>query len=210
MHIVFLGPPGAGKGTMAVRLAEHARIKHISTGDIFRHHIRTKTELGLRVQGILDEGGLVPDDLTTELIAHTLEAEEAQRGYILDGFPRTVVQAVSLEKIARIERVFYFSLSEERIVERLSGRRVHPASGRLYHVKYKPPKEAGKDDHTGEPLIIRPDDSEDAIRNRLKTYNEQTAPLVNFYRERGVLTTLDASHRPDEVFENLTHALRTP
>ncbi len=207
MNLVFLGPPGAGKGTMASRLAEEMGIPHISTGDMFRAAMAKGTELGLRAKAIMEAGDLVPDELTIAMVRERLEESDAQDGYILDGFPRTIPQAEALDGFATIDRAVRFEVAEESLVRRLSGRRVHKPSGRIYHVEFNPPKVPGTDDVTGEPLIQRDDDKEDAIRNRLKVYQEQTAPLVSYYQRKGILTTIDASPEPDSVYESLRKAL---
>jgi adenylate kinase len=207
MKLIFLGPPGAGKGTMAVRLADHLGIPHISTGDIFRYNIKNETDLGKQVKAILDSGELVPDELTINLVKDRLQHDDTKKGFILDGFPRTIPQAEALSEFTRIDAAINFSLADEEIVKRLSGRRVHPGSGRTYHVIFSPPKVKGKDDVTGEDLVIRPDDEEDAIRNRLEVYKRQTQPLIEFYEKRDLLTTIDASPKPDQVFEELTSVI---
>lgn len=207
MKMVFLGPPGAGKGTMAVRVAEAAGIPHISTGDIFRFNIKNQTELGKKVNAILDSGELVPDQVTIELVQDRLQKEDARKGFILDGFPRTIPQADALGEMLTLDRVINFELSDEEVVKRLSGRRVHPASGRTYHVLFSPPKTDGKDDETGEPLVQRDDDKEESIKNRLRVYREQTQPLIDYYRDRGTLTDLDSSPAPDRVYATLADLL---
>ena len=205
MFLVFLGAPGVGKGTVAAKLSAERGIPHISTGDIFRSHIRNKTELGKRVTAILDKGELVPDKLTIELISSRLkESDIAEHGGILDGFPRTVEQATALDGLISLKWAILFTLDNATIIERLSGRRIHPASGRVYHIKFNPPQAAGKDDITGEDLIQRPDDQEEAIRQRLAVYDEQTAPLVTFYRSGNRLREIDATPAPDIVFERVT------
>lgn len=203
MNLVFLGPPGAGKGTMASRLADEMKIPHISTGDMFRSAMNRGTELGLKAKAIMEAGDLVPDELTIAMVKERLSEADAQKGYILDGFPRTIPQAEALDGFATIDKAIRFELDEEQLVRRLSGRRVHKPSGRTYHVEFNPPKEAGKDDVTGEPLIQRDDDKEEAIRNRLKVYHDQTAPLVSFYEKKGILVSVDASPAPDEVYKAL-------
>ncbi|MFP4115531.1 MAG: adenylate kinase [Spirochaetota bacterium] len=203
MNLVFLGPPGAGKGTMASRLAEDMGIPHISTGDMFRAAMNKGTELGLKAKAIMEAGDLVPDELTIAMVKERLSESDAQKGYILDGFPRTIPQANALDEFASIDKAIRFDLDEEQLVRRLSGRRVHKPSGRTYHVDFNPPKEPGKDDVTGEPLIQRDDDKEDAIRNRLKVYKDQTAPLVEFYEKKGILVTVDAAPAPNDVFAEL-------
>jgi len=207
MNLIFLGPPGAGKGTMATRVADTAGIPHISTGDIFRYNIKNETDLGKRVKSILDSGELVPDELTIELVQDRLTQSDATKGYILDGFPRTIPQADALTGFSSIDKVINFNLNDEEVVKRLSGRRVHPGSGRTYHVLFNPPTVEGKDDETGEDLVQREDDREEAIKNRLRVYRDQTEPLIAYYRERGLLVDLDSSPAPDAVFANLTKLL---
>jgi adenylate kinase len=203
MNLIFLGPPGAGKGTMASRLAREQNIPHISTGDIFRENINNETDLGKKVKSILDSGELVPDELTVELVKDRLNQDDVSDGFILDGFPRTIPQAEALEDFATIDAVVLFTLPDEEIVKRLSGRRVHKPSGRTYHIMFNPPKVPGKDDVTGEELIQRGDDTEESIRNRLDVYRKQTEPLVDFYKNKGLLKEVDASPEPDAVFTQL-------
>ena len=207
MNLIFLGPPGAGKGTMASRLAHDKGIPHISTGDIFRENINNGTDLGKKVKSILDSGELVPDELTVELVKDRLKQDDVSGGFILDGFPRTIPQAEALEDFATIDAVILFTLPDEEIVKRLTGRRVHKPSGRTYHILFSPPKVPGKDDVTGEELIQRGDDSEDSIRNRLDVYRKQTQPLVDFYRKKNLLKEVDAGPPPDEVHQKLTETL---
>lgn len=200
MNLVFLGPPGAGKGTMASRLAAELGIPHISTGDMFRAAMANETELGLKAKAIMAAGDLVPDELTIAMVEERLAEADAQKGYILDGFPRTIPQAEALDGFATIDKAIRFDVEREMLIRRLSGRRVHKPSGRIYHVEFKPPKVAGKDDETGEDLIQREDDQEESIRNRLSVYEEQTAPLISYYEGKGNLATVNAAPAPDEVF----------
>lgn len=203
MKLIFLGPPGAGKGTMAEKLATEKDIPHISTGDIFRYNIKNETELGKKVKAILDKGDLVPDELTISLVEDRLGQKDTDTGFILDGFPRTIPQAEALDGFATIDKVVNFAIPDEEIVKRLSGRRVAPSSGRTYHVIFDPPKVDGKDDKTGEDLVIRPDDQVDAIKNRLEVYKKQTAPLIDYYKGKGLLVDVDATPMPDKVFSAL-------
>jgi adenylate kinase len=188
---------------MAVRLAKDLGIPQVSTGDIIRAAIRNETELGKKVKEIVESGKLVPDDLTIALVQERLAQPDALKGYILDGFPRTIPQADSLTGMAKIDKVVNFELSNEEIIKRLSGRRVHKASGRTYHILFNQPKVPGKDDLTGEDLWQRPDDQEDAIKTRLEVYEAQTAPLINYYAERRLLLNLDASPDADAVYPAL-------
>ena len=203
MKLIFLGAPGVGKGTIASKCASYYHIPHISTGDIFRAHIKNKTALGQKVSAILQTGGLVPDDLTIALVQEYLIGLDITNGYILDGFPRTIAQAEALSTFGSPEKAFLFSLSNEKIIERLSGRRVHKSSGRIYHVRFNPPKMAGKDDATGEELVQREDDREEAIQHRLEVYKKETAPLIEYYDKQRMLVTVDASPTPDNVFATL-------
>lgn len=207
MRLVFLGPPGAGKGTIAAKAKLVYSIPHISTGDLFRANIKNGTELGRRVQAILAAGDLVPDEVTIDMVRERLKEEDALKGFILDGFPRTIAQADALGAMTDLDRVVNFVLDKEDIVKRLSGRRVCKSTGRTYHILYNPPKVEGIDDETGEPLIQRDDDKEEAIRNRLEVYEDSTAPLIAYYRDKGLLVDIDASKSPDEVLSSMVEAL---
>ena len=201
MRMVFLGPPGAGKGTIAKLAKDYYGIPHISTGDLFRENIKQETELGLQVKSILASGGLVPDSVTIEMVRNRLAEPDCANGFILDGFPRTIPQADALAEMTTLDAVVDFQLSREEVVKRLSGRRLCPSTGRSYHIIYNPPKVEGKDDETGEDLIQRPDDKEEAIVHRLEVYDEQTAPLIDYYKKKGLIRDVDASAKPAEVFE---------
>lgn len=207
MRLVFLGPPGAGKGTIAAKAKLVYSIPHVSTGDLFRANIKNGTELGRRVQAILAAGDLVPDEVTIDMVRERLKEEDALNGFILDGFPRTIAQADALGAMTDLDRVVNFVLDKEDIVKRLSGRRVCKSTGRTYHILYNPPKVEGIDDETGEPLIQRDDDKEEAIRNRLEVYEASTAPLIAYYRDKGLLVDIDASKSPDEVLSSMVEAL---
>ena len=208
MRLVLLGPPGAGKGTMARRFAKRFAIPHISTGEIFRANIQSGTSLGCEVAELIRSGKLVPDKTTIELVRVRLGEPDVAGGYILDGFPRTIAQADALETIARPDTVVNIVVDDATTVRRLAGRRIHPASSRTYHVDFAPPRSSGKDDVTGEALVQRPDDREEVIRERLEQYRRQTAVLIAHYRDLGRLVDLDGSPGPDEVFENLCDVVR--
>lgn len=184
MRIILLGPPGAGKGTQAKFITEKFGIPQISTGDMLRAAIKAGTELGKQVKAVMDAGDLVSDDLIINLVKERIAQPDCEKGCIFDGFPRTIPQAEALaEAGVDIDDVLEISVPDDEIVKRLSGRRSHPASGRVYHVVYNPPKTEGVDDETGEPLVQRDDDKEDVIRDRLATYHEQTELLVGFYQK---------------------------
>lgn len=208
MNLVFLGPPGAGKGTIASIAKDAFGIPHISTGDLFRANIKNETELGKLVKGILAAGNLVPDEVTIKMVENRLGEADALNGYILDGFPRTVAQADALEEMRKPEHVVNFVLDRSEILKRLSGRRVCKSTGRTYHIIYNPPKVEGIDDETGEPLIQRDDDKEEAILNRLDVYEKSTAPLIDYYRKKGILIDLDCSGKPEDILENLKALLK--
>ncbi len=201
MNIVLLGPPGAGKGTVAALLKKELDVPHISTGDIFRENIKNGTELGKKVEAIMASGALVPDDVTVELVKDRLSKDDTSSGYILDGFPRTIAQADALSDFAQIDAVVNFVLDEEEIVKRLSGRRLCKSTGRIYHIVSNPPKQEGIDDETGEMLIQRDDDKPEAIRHRLEVYQASTAPLIAYYKDKGLLRDIDASASPEEVLK---------
>ena len=208
MNLVFLGPPGAGKGTVASEAKNHFDIPHISTGDLFRSHIKGGTELGKQVQAILASGDLVPDSVTIAMVEDRFKQDDAKKGFILDGFPRTIAQADALSKMKNLDYVVNFVLDRDQIVARLSGRRMCKSTGRTYHILYNPPKVEGLDDETGEPLIQRDDDKPEAILNRLAVYEAQTAPLIEYYRERKLLLDIDAAPSPLEVLATLIEALK--
>ena len=183
VNIVLLGPPGSGKGTQAGFICERLSIPQISTGDMLRSAISNGSELGLRAKAIMDRGDLVSDDVILGIVAARMRAPDCESGCLFDGFPRTIAQADGLREIgARIDTVIEMQLDDAAIVSRISGRRVHEPSGRVYHVEFNPPKKSGIDDLTGEQLIQREDDSERVVRDRLRVYREQTEPLIDYYR----------------------------
>ena len=208
MNLIFLGPPGAGKGTIASIVKEAFSVPHISTGDLFRANIKNETELGKQVKEILASGNLVPDEITIKMVENRLKEDDAKSGYILDGFPRTVAQADALKGMSNVDYVINFVLDRETILKRLSGRRVCKSTGRTYHILYNPPKVEGIDDETGEPLIQRDDDKEEAILNRLEVYEKSTAPLIDYYKNKGLIVDIDASLSPEDIVENLKKVLR--
>ena len=182
MKIILLGAPGAGKGTQATFLKTKFNIPQISTGDMLRSAVTNKTELGVSAKDYMDRGLLVPDDLIINLVKLRINEDDCKNGFLLDGFPRSIPQAQAMKDIGiNIDYVIEIQVPDEDIIERLSGRRIHLESGRIYHIKYNPPKKEGKDDITGEPLIIREDDIKETILKRLETYHQQTEPLVFFY-----------------------------
>ncbi|RMD71473.1 MAG: adenylate kinase [Gammaproteobacteria bacterium] len=184
MRIILLGPPGAGKGTQAKFIQEAFGIPHISTGDMLRAAVQQGTPLGKMAKSYMDAGQLVPDDVIIGLVKERIQQPDCAKGFLLDGFPRTVAQAEALKGAGvDIDAVVEIDVPDEEIIKRLSGRRVHPASGRVYHMIYNPPKEDEKDDITGEPLIQRDDDKEETVRKRLEVYHQQTRPLVEYYQQ---------------------------
>lgn len=208
MNLIFLGPPGAGKGTIAQLAKETLGIPHISSGQLFREQIKIGSPLGKRVEATLKAGNLVDDDTTIEFVKERLTHDDVARGYILDGFPRTIAQAEAMCIFSRPEAVINFTLSEEQILRRLEGRRVAPSTGTTYHILYNPPKVEGIDDVTGEALIQRPDDKKEAILNRLAVYTRQTQPLIEHYQAKDLLIHLDASLSPEEVLASLLVLLK--
>jgi adenylate kinase len=218
MRLILLGPPGAGKGTQAAFITEKFGIPQISTGDMLRAAVKAETPLGLEAKKIMDSGGLVSDDIIIGLVADRLKQPDCKDGYLFDGFPRTIPQADAL-KSARIPLDFVVEIvvPEESIIERMSGRRVHPASGRSYHTKFNPPKTADLDDVTGEPLVQRDDDREATVKHRLSVYREQTRPLVDYYSGWAKSGDADApAYRQlsglgsvDEIKERVFQALKT-
>lgn len=182
MRIILLGAPGAGKGTQAQFITEQFNIPQISTGDMLRAAVKAGTELGMKAKGIMDAGGLVSDDIIVGLVKERINEQDCKNGFLFDGFPRTIPQAQALKDAdIAIDYVVEIDVADEEIVKRLSGRRVHPASGRVYHLIYNPPQQEGKDDVTGEEIIQRDDDTEGTVRKRLEVYHDQTKPLISYY-----------------------------
>ena len=182
MNLIILGPPGAGKGTQAAFIASEQNIPHISTGDMLREAIKNGTELGLQAKAVMDAGNLVSDELIIELVKERISQEDCKNGFLFDGFPRTIPQAEALqENNVDINGVIELVIADEEIIKRMSGRRIHLASGRTYHVDFNPPKKSGLDDETGEELIIRKDDEPETVKDRLKVYWTQTQPLIEYY-----------------------------
>ena len=208
MNLVFLGPPGAGKGTIAAVAKNALGVPHISTGDLFRENIKNETELGKEVKSILASGGLVPDSVTIKMVEERLKRSDCKNGYILDGFPRTIAQAEALSEMSKVDGVINFVLSEEEIIKRLSGRRMCKSTGRTYHIIFNPPKVEGIDDETGEELIQRDDDKPEAIKHRLEVYNESTAPLISYYKDKGVVLDLICTNDPKETEENFFRLIK--
>lgn len=196
MRLILLGAPGAGKGTQAVTLAEKLKVPHISTGDIFRSNIRNGTPLGKLAKEYMDKGALVPDEVTIQIVKDRLQQDDCKRGFILDGFPRTIPQAESLDRELEqmdmpLNHVADISVPDSEIIKRLSGRRVCSKCGISYHTQYGPTKIEGVCDSCGASVIQRDDDKEETVLSRLKTYHEQTEPLIDFYRKKGKLLTID-------------------
>ena len=182
MKLILLGAPGAGKGTQANYIHERFGIPQISTGDMLRAAVKAGTSLGMVAKKIMDAGGLVSDEIIIDLVKDRIKQKDCATGFLLDGFPRTIPQAEAMRQAGvQIDNVVEIDVADSEIIQRMSGRRVHPASGRTYHVVFNPPKVAGKDDNTGEELIQRPDDAEETVRKRLEVYHKQTKPLVNYY-----------------------------
>lgn len=216
MRLIFLGPPGVGKGTQAQRLAAGEGIPQVSTGEILRHAVKQGTPLGKQAQGFMDAGKLVPDEVVIGIIRERVGGAECARGYILDGFPRTVAQAEALDQMLRtnggpgIDHVVSFEVPHADLIRRLSGRRSCPACQAVYHLEHAPPKREGRCDKCGGALVQRDDDKPETVEARLTVYDRQTRPLIEYYEKRGLLRRVDASASIDQVSERLRAAVRTP
>ncbi|MEM9622959.1 MAG: adenylate kinase [Pseudomonadota bacterium] len=185
MRIILLGPPGAGKGTQAQFIKQSLGIPQISTGDMLRAAVQSESELGLKVKAVMDSGALVSDDIIIDLVKERITQDDCRTGFLFDGFPRTIPQAEALDAAdVGIDAVVEIAVDDEELVKRITGRRVHPGSGRVYHIEFNPPAVDGQDDETGEALVQREDDTEATVRERLAVYHEQTAPLIEFYRAK--------------------------
>lgn len=217
MRMILLGPPGAGKGTQAVRICDYFGIPQISTGDMLRAAIKAKTPLGLKVATCMAEGNLVEDSIVIALIEERLQQADCQHGFLFDGFPRTLAQAQALKTAGvQLDAVLELQVDDSVIIERLSGRLVHPGSGRTYHRVYHPPQQEGVDDVTAEPLIQREDDKEATVKERLSVYHAQTAPLCAYYQQweaQDVVApryvVINAQQSTDQVWHNICHQLQT-
>ncbi|KAF2154732.1 adenylate kinase 1 [Myriangium duriaei CBS 260.36] len=209
LRMVFIGPPGAGKGTQAPKLKEKYCVCHLATGDMLRAQVAKKTDLGRAAKKIMDQGGLVSDEIMVNMIKNEIETNtECKNGFILDGFPRTVVQAEKLDGMLearkqQLQHAIELQIDDALLVARITGRLVHPASGRSYHKIFNPPKKEMTDDATGEPLIQRSDDNADTLKKRLGTYHDQTGPVVGYYRKTGVWKGIDASQEPGVVWKSI-------
>ncbi|WP_163373104.1 adenylate kinase [Endozoicomonas acroporae] len=212
MRVILLGAPGAGKGTQAQFIMEEYDIPQISTGDMLRAAIKNGTELGNKVKAVMDSGALVSDDIIIALVKERIVESDCANGFLFDGFPRTIPQAEALRDAGvAIDHVVEIAVDDEEIVKRMSGRRVHPESGRTYHVVFNPPREEGKDDVTGEALVQRADDEEETVRKRLGVYHDQTAPLVEFYQQVGGDTRysrIEGVGSVDEIKQQVLDALK--
>ena len=212
MKIIMLGAPGAGKGTQAKKIAEKYTVPHISTGDIFRANIKEGTELGLKAKQFMDQGLLVPDEVTIGMLLDRIHQEDCKNGYVLDGFPRTIPQAESLtEALAGMGEAIDYAIDvdvpDENIVNRMAGRRACLKCGATYHVDFAPPKKEGICDVCGSELVLRDDDKPETVQKRLSVYHEQTQPLIDYYKEKGVLHSVDGTQAMDAVFESITEIL---
>ena len=208
----MLGAPGAGKGTQAKMIAEKYKIPHVSTGDIFRMNIKNGTELGIEAKKYMDQGLLVPDELTVRILLDRVAKEDCKDGYVLDGFPRTIPQAEVLEDALnklgdKIDYAVNVEVPDENIIRRMGGRRACLSCGATYHIEHVPPKKEGICDQCGQPLVLRDDDKPETVKNRLRVYQEQTQPLIDFYTERKVLRTVDGTQDMQDVFHAIVEIL---
>ena len=212
MKIIMLGAPGAGKGTQAKRIAQRYGIPHVSTGDIFRANIKNGTELGMKAKAYMDAGNLVPDEITIGMLLDRIHEADCEKGYVLDGFPRTIPQAESLtaalkERGEKMDYAIDVDVPDENIIKRMSGRRACLACGATYHIAYNPPKKEGVCDQCGEPLVLRKDDKPETVKNRLEVYHQQTQPLIDYYKKEGILAQVDGTQNMDQVFEDIVKIL---
>lgn len=212
MKIIMLGAPGAGKGTQAKKIADVCKIPHISTGDIFRANIKNGTELGKKAKEYMDKGLLVPDELVCNLVVDRIQQDDCKNGFILDGFPRTIPQAEALTNALNaigqnMDFAIDVNVPDENIINRMSGRRACVGCGATYHLVFNPTKVEGICDVCGEKLILREDDKPETVKNRLSVYHEQTQPLIDYYKEKGILVTVDGTKAMDEVFADILKVL---
>ena len=212
MKFLLIGPPGGGKGTQAKKLSSKFNIPQISTGDMLRDHVKKLSALGIKAKKFMDNGELVPDELILQMMKKKLSSDECINGYILDGFPRTLPQAKGLNILlneidSNLNKVIVIEVSDNIIIDRMAGRRVHKNSGRIYHIKFNPPKNEGFDDITNEPLSIRSDDKKETVKNRLNIYHDLTKPLINFYDKNKILLTVNGEDSIENVYSNIIENL---
>ena len=212
MKVIMLGAPGAGKGTQAKKIADKYQIPHISTGDIFRANIKNGTELGTKAKAYMDQGLLVPDELTVRILLDRVAREDCANGYVLDGFPRTIPQAQVLDQaLAEMDDAIDYAINvdvpDENIIGRMTGRRACVTCGATYHIVHIPPKQEGICDACGKELVLRDDDREETVSKRLSVYHEQTQPLIDFYTAKGILRTIDGTEKMQDVFTNIVTIL---
>ena len=212
MKIIMLGAPGAGKGTQAKKIAAKYQIPHISTGDIFRANIKNGTELGLKAKSYMDAGGLVPDEITIGMLLDRIKEDDCQKGYVLDGFPRTIPQAESLTKALtelgdKIDWAVNVDVPDENIISRMSGRRACLGCGQTYHIVYNAPKTENVCDTCGQELVLRDDDKPETVKKRLDVYHDQTQPLIDYYKNEGILAEVDGTKDMEEVFQDIVNIL---
>ena len=212
MKFLLIGPPGGGKGRQAKKLSSKFNIPQISTGDMLRDHVKKLSALGIKAKKFMDNGELVPDELILQMMKKKLSSDECINGYILDGFPRTLPQAEGLNILlneidSNLNKVIVIEVSDNIIIDRMAGRRVHKNSGRIYHIKFNPPKNEGFDDITNEPLSIRSDDKKETVKNRLNIYHDLTKPLINFYDKNKILLTVNGEDSIENVFSNIIENL---
>lgn len=213
MRIILLGPPGAGKGTQANHLIQDYGLVQLSTGDMLRVAVKSGSEIGKKAKAVMDSGDLVSDEIVVGIVEERIALPDCEKGFLLDGFPRNILQAEKLNEMLQrgsqqIDCVLEIQVDEDAVVKRIAGRRFHLTSGRSYHIEFNPPKTENLDDETDEELVQREDDNEETVRARLKIYFEQTAPLSEYYRKLGLLKSINGMGRPDEVYKRLRQSLK--